>query len=149
LLWKERPISTFKRFEEIQAWQRARELTREVYEVTRQGAFAKGYGLRDQIRKSAVSVMSNIAEGFERGGRREFLQFLAVAKGSAGELTSQLYVAMDQSYLTRESFEQLHKDADDAGRLIGGLMNYLQRTRIQGLKYKALILVAAALVLLF
>ncbi len=137
-------MSTFKRFEEIQAWQRARELTREVYEVTRQGAFAKDYGLRDQIRKSAVSVMSNIAEGFERGGRREFLQFLAVAKGSAGELKSQLYVALDQGYLTKEWFGQLCKLADDTGCLIGGLMNYLQKTRIQGLKYKALTLLAIA-----
>ncbi len=87
-------MSSFKSFEEIESWQKARELTRKVYAVSNQGAFTKDFGLRDQIRRASVSIMSNIAEGFERDGNREFLQFLAVAKGSSGEVRAQLYVAL-------------------------------------------------------
>jgi S23 ribosomal protein. len=88
-------MGTIQKFEDIDAWQKARALTREVYAVTADGAFAKDFGLRDQIRRAAVSVMSNIAEGFDRGGVREFIQFLFIAKGSAAEVQAQLYVALD------------------------------------------------------
>ena len=86
-------MATFKTFEDIEAWQRSRALTKSIYKVTSQGTFARDFGLRDQIRKASVSIMSNIAEGFERSGTKEFIQFLATAKGSAGEVRAQLYVA--------------------------------------------------------
>jgi four helix bundle protein len=129
-------MSTFQRFEEIEAWQMARELTREIYSISNQGSFAKDFGLRDQIRRASVSVMSNIAEGFERGGKGEFVQFLSMAKGSAGEVRSHLYVALDQGYISRETFDRVFALADRTGRIIRGLMSYLSKTNIKGIKYK-------------
>ncbi len=98
-------MATIERFEDIEAWKKARELTKVVYQLTSIGEFARDYGLRDQMRRAAVSILSNIAEGFERDGTREFQQFLAVAKGSAGEVRAQLYVALDAGFLTQEDFE--------------------------------------------
>ena len=108
----------FKTFEEINAWQNARVLVRDVYAVTRSGDFCKDYGLKDQIQRAAVSICSNIAEGFERRGNREFIQFLWIAKGSAAEVRSQLYNARDLGYLTDGQFESLH----DAAKQIGGML---------------------------
>jgi four helix bundle protein len=88
-------MATLRQFEDIEAWQKARELTRAVYDCSKVGLFSRDFGLRDQMRRASVSVMSNIAEGFERGGKGEFVQFLAMAKGSAGEVEAQLYVALD------------------------------------------------------
>jgi four helix bundle protein len=96
--------SVVRKFEEIEAWQKARELVREVYAVTAQGRFAKDFALRDQIRRVAISVMANIAEGHGRGGNREFIQFLSIARGSAFEVISHLYVALDQVYIDQQSF---------------------------------------------
>jgi four helix bundle protein len=129
-------MATFQSFEELQAWQKARELTRNVYLVSDQGSFSRDFGLRDQIRRACVSIMSNIAEGFDRGGTVEFVQFLAIAKGSAGEVKSQLYIAMDQNYMSKETFTHLFSLATETGRLIGGLMNYLRQSNIRGTKYK-------------
>ena len=131
-------MATFTTFEEIGAWQKARQLTREIYKITSGGAFARDYDLRNQIRRAAVSVMSNIAEGFERSGTGEFNQFLATAKGSAGEVRSQLYVALDQNYLSDAAFGQLRDQATEVGRMIGGLMTYLKTSGIKGTKYKKL-----------
>lgn len=89
-------MATFRRFEEIDAWKQARELTCEVYRVSRRKAFSKDFALRDQIRRAAISISSNIAEGYERDSRKAFLHFLSIAKGSAGEVRSQLYVALDE-----------------------------------------------------
>jgi four helix bundle protein len=116
-------MATFQSFEEIEAWQEARELTRQIYAVSKAGTFSRDFGLRDQICRASVSVMSNIAEGFDRSGTGEFIQFLAIAKGSAGEVKSQLYVAIDQSYINQETFDQLLAQAAKTGRLLGGLMN--------------------------
>jgi len=129
-------MGTFKRFEEIEAWQKARQLTREVYAASSKGAFAKDFVLRDQLRRAGVSVMGNIAEGFERGGTREFVQFLAMAKASAGEVKSHLYVALDQGYLDEAEFLRISDIASDTGRVIGGLMKYLKSTGYEGPKYK-------------
>ena len=93
-------MATFKTFEEIDAWKKARELTKRVCAVTGVGTFARDFSLKDQIRRASVSIMSNIAEGFDRGGTGEFVQFLAIAKGSAAEVKSQLYVALDQNTST-------------------------------------------------
>ena len=129
-------MATFQSFEEIEAWQQARTLTREVYAVSGQGSFTKDFGPRDQIRRASVSVMSNIAEGFERGGRGEFIQFLAIAKGPAGEVRAQLYAAFDQGYLDRDVFEELLAQAARVSRRINGLMTYLRGSDIAGVKYK-------------
>lgn len=129
-------MATFESFEDIEAWRKGRELTRDIYTISNHGPFSKDFGLRDQIRRACVSIISNIAEGFERGGTREFLQFLAIAKGSSGEGGSQIYVALDQDYITKETFTRLSSLTRETGRLIGGLMNYLRTTDIRGAKYR-------------
>ena len=127
-------MATFKRFEDIDAWAKARELARGVYAASGRGAFSKDFALRDQMRRAAISVMSNIAEGFERGGTREFIQFLSVAKASAAEVRAQLYVALDQAYLPESECSGLMELAAETGRIIGGLMRYLRRTPMKGQK---------------
>jgi four helix bundle protein len=114
-------MATIRRFEDLIAWQKARELTKKIYGVSRRVNFAKDFELAWQIRQAAVSVMSNIAEGFEREGQREFRQFLSIAKGSCAELRSQLYVAFDGGYLNEGDFANLLKQAEEVGRIIGGL----------------------------
>ena len=129
-------MSTFKSFEDIKAWQQARVLVNGIYQISSKGTFSRDYALRDQIRKASVSVMSNIAEGFERDGRREFIQFLAIAKGSAGEVRSLLYIARDQDYLSEREFNQLHAKAVEVSSLIAALMRYLRGATNPGTKYR-------------
>jgi len=129
-------MSTFQRFTDIEAWQKARELTCQMYRVSNRGSFSKDFGLRRQIRDASVSIMSNIAEGFDRNGTAEFVQFLAIAKGSVAEVASQLYVAMDQKYVSAEEFDQLIGLANETGRKIGALMNYLRKSGIKGVKFR-------------
>lgn len=130
-------MAKINRFEEILGWQKARELTRQVYSISASAAFGKDWGLRDQIRRAAVSILSNIAEGFERGGDKEFVHFLTVAKGSVGEIRSHLYVALDQQYLSQTQFESLHDQAVEISRLLTGLMTYLQTSELKGTKFKS------------
>jgi four helix bundle protein len=118
-------MARIERFEDIEAWQQARELTRAIYAVSNEGRFSRDFGLRDQIRRAAVSVMSNIAEGFERHGDTEFRRFLAIAKGSAGEVQAQLYVALDAGLIKQVQFDSLYQLAAQAGNLIGGFIRYL------------------------
>ncbi len=122
-------MAKIEKFEDLIAWQKARELTRAIYEATRQGAFAKDYGLSGQIQRAAVSIMSNIAEGFERGGRGEFHQFLSTAKASCAEVRSQLYVASDIGYLKKPEFDRLMQQAEEVARIIGGLRVSVQKQR--------------------
>ena len=129
-------MATFKTFEEIEAWKKARELTKRVYAVSGSGAFAKDFSLKDQIRRASVSIMSNIAEGYDRSGTGEFVQFLAIAKGSTAEVRCQLYVALDQTYIDRQVFTELTGLAIETGSMIGGLIKYLRRSGIKGTKYK-------------
>jgi four helix bundle protein len=129
-------MATITRFEDIDAWQKARELTAAIYRESRTGAFAKDFGLRDQICRAVVSVMSNIAEGFDRDGNREFMNFLSIAKGSAAEVTSQLYIAKDIGYIDEERFDELYKLAKEVGSLIGGFMKYLGNSKMAGNKFK-------------
>jgi four helix bundle protein len=110
-----------EKFEDLIAWQKARELTKNIYEVTKQGDFRKDFGLRDQIRRASVSIMSNVAEGFERGGRSEFHQFLVISKGSCAELRSQLYVSLDVGYIDLRTFQTLDALAKETSRVIGGI----------------------------
>lgn len=129
-------MPTFQNFTDIDAWQKARALTNEIYTVTKQAAFSKDFELRGQIRSASISAMSNIAEGFERNGTAEFIQFLSIAKGSAAEVASQLFVALDQAYITAEQFRALSALATETNRKIGGLMSYLRRSGIKGLKFR-------------
>ena len=128
-------MTSIEKFEDIEAWQKARELTREIYQITNWGPFAKDFGLRDQIRRVSVSIMSNIAEGFCRGGNKEFIQFLSTAKGSASEVQAQLYVALDADYITKEQFRQLYDMAQSSGKLTGGFIRYLQKSDHKGVKF--------------
>ena len=121
-------MSAITAFEDLESWQCARRLTNEIYRLTQQDAFSRDYGLKDQIQRAAVSVMSNIAEGFERRSDKSFLSFLAIAKGSAGEVRSQLYVALDMGYITNEQFAHCGDMATRTGKLVSGLMQYLQRS---------------------
>ena len=117
------------RFEELIAWQKARLLTRDIYRTARMGEFSRDYGLAAQITKAAVSIMSNIAEGFERGKRGDFEHFLAIAKGSCAEVRSQLYVALDVGYLQEDGFNSLLNQAEEVGKIIGGLRVSVARQR--------------------
>jgi four helix bundle protein len=136
-------MPTITRFEEIEAWKTARELTKIVYSLTDQGKFAKDFGLRNQIQRAAVSVMSNIAEGFESRTQAQFLEYLGRSKASAGEVRCQLYVAMDLKYLTQEQFKQVFDLADKSSRQIARFMDYLEthpesrQVRDQGSEYEA------------
>lgn len=129
-------MPTIYRFEDLDAWKLVREITRDVYAVAKTGEFARDYGLRDQICRSSVSVMSNIAEGFERDGRKEFVNFLSITKGSAGEVRSQLYVALDQNYISEEEFRVLYDKCQRNGNTIAGLIKYLNQSDIKGLKFR-------------
>ncbi len=123
------PGQRIEKFEDLIAWQKARELTKNIYKITKHGDFLKDFGLRDQIRKSSVSIMSNLAEGFERGGCSEFHQFLVYAKGSCAELRSQLYVALDVEYIDGMTFQKLHDLARETSRLVGGLRAAVYRQK--------------------
>ena len=128
-------MAKIERLEDIQAWQTARELRKTVYRLTKTKPFASDFAPVDQIRRAAISVGSNIAEGFERGGNREFIQFLSHAKGSAGEIKDQLYCALDEAYVTQAQFDQTYQLAEGVSRLIGGFMTYLRKTEITGHKF--------------
>lgn len=128
-------MATIERFEDIEAWKSGRKLRQMVYNLTRNKPFAADFGLLDQIRRAAVSITSNIAEGFERGGNREFIQFLSHAKGSTGEVKDQLYCALDAGYITQAEFEHAYHLAEDATRLIGGFMTYLRQSESKGYKF--------------
>lgn len=130
-------MGTVKKFEDLEVWKLARELCQEVFHLTLLEAFSKDFGLKNQIRDSSGSVMDNIAEGFERDGSREFIQFLSISKASCGECRSQLYRALDRNYLTNEHFELLSQKTIDLGRKISNLINYLKISEIKGNKYKA------------
>jgi four helix bundle protein len=118
-----------ERFEDLIAWQKARELTKQIYLLTRNEPFSRDFGLRDQIQRASVSIMSNLAEGFERGSRSEFHQFIVIAKGSCAEVRSQLYAALDVGYITKEQFDHVSTLATEVSRIIGGLRMSVQRQR--------------------
>jgi len=129
-------MATINNFEELECWKKARGITSHVYRITKNEEFSRDFALIDQIRKSAVSVMSNIAEGFERDGNKELINFLSIAKGSVGEVRAQLYVARDQEYISDEEFRFLRGLAIENSRVISGLISYLKESGIKGRKYK-------------
>lgn len=121
-------MATFKRLEDIQAWQKARGIAKMVYEITGQSEFQRDFGLRDQARRACVSVMANIAEGFGRRTDKEFAKFLDIAYGSTCEAQSHLYLASDLGYVSEERFDRIYADLDEVARKIRALLNHLQRS---------------------
>ena len=119
-------MAKIEKFEDIQAWQRARELNRRIYRITRDGQFVKDFNLIDQIRSAAISIMSNIAEGFARRTNKEFANFLVIAHGSAAELQSHLYIALDQRYISENEFSDIYNEVDEVSRMIQGFSSYLR-----------------------
>jgi four helix bundle protein len=124
-----------KNFEDLEIWKEARHLTCEIYTLTKAPKFSKDFGLRDQMQRAAVSIMSNIAEGFERGGNQEFVQFLYIAKGSCGEVRSQLYVALDQDYVDPKVTDNLLMILKRLSVMIKHLIDHLKRSGMRGPKY--------------
>lgn len=122
-------MAKIERFEDIQAWQEARELAKAVYRVSSNGLWAKDFALRDQIHRAVISVMSNIAEGFDRKGDAEFGRFLSIAKGSVSEVKAQLYVALDQHYIDEATFKTLYESCDKVVRFLGGFIRYLSANK--------------------
>ena len=121
-------MTNIKNFEELISWQKSRELAGYVYKLTRQEKFPRDFGLRDQIQRAASSVMHNIAEGFESGSDPEFVRFLKMARRSAGEVQSQLYLALDIGYITEDERRKAYILATEVKRLINGMMTYLRKT---------------------
>jgi four helix bundle protein len=115
-----------KKFEDLDCWQEARTLTKSIYDTTKNGPFKQDYGLADQARRASTSIMANIAEGFSRQGDREFTQFLFIAKASASELQSHLYVAFDQGYIDRDHFQFLSDQLEHIHKQISNLIKYLR-----------------------
>jgi four helix bundle protein len=129
-------MPTFRSFEEIEAWKLARTLVKQVYVASDKAIGARDFSLHDQMRRSAVSIMANIAEGFERSGTKEFIQFLSLSKGSAGELKSHFYVAYDLGYFDNALFLSLSDQASMVGSKIGALVQYLRRSAFRGSKFQ-------------
>ena len=117
-----------QRFEEIEAWQLARELTRQIYQTTQQGNFLRDFGLKDQIQRASGSIMHNIAEGFDGGSNKEFIKFLRYSQRSCSEVQSELYIALDQQYIAPDQFHQLYDLAALAHSKIGAFIAYLLRS---------------------
>ena len=129
-------MATYNSFEDLPVWKTAKELSILIYKTTSEGKLRKDYGLKDQIQRAAVSVSSNIAEGFERGSKREFIQFLYIAKGSCGELRSQLNIAKDLGYLDNGVSENLIKSAYNTSKQKSGFIKYLKNSQFPGDKFK-------------
>jgi four helix bundle protein len=130
-------MAKIEKFEDLIVWQKSRELTKIIYQRTSDGRFSKDFALRDQIRRSSISVASNIAEGFGRNGNKEFIQYLSMANGSLCEMRTQSYIAKDLEYITNSDLKEINDLCDEIGRLISGLVNYLQKSELKGSKYKS------------
>ena len=128
-------MATIKNFEDLECWQMARELSKKVYELTYKERFSKDFSLVNQIRDSSSSAMDNIAEGFDRGGKKEFIQFLFISRGSVSEVISQLYRTIDQKYITDIEFNDTRTLAIETRKKITGIINYLKGTGYKGIKY--------------
>jgi four helix bundle protein len=129
-------MATIKRFEDLECWQNARQLAKLVFELSNKGAFARDFEHKNQINNAAGSSADNIAEGFGRGGKLEFVNFLSFACGSANEVKSQLYRALDKKYITQEEFDEAYELADKTAGKIGSMIQYLNQSIIKGQKFK-------------
>lgn len=134
-------MTTAKRFEDLEIWQRAKDLTNLIYKYSTDGSFSRDFGLRDQMRRASVSILSNIAEGFEGQSQAVFIKHLGHAKGSAGELRAQLYIAKDQGYITEEEFNTMFSTAEICSKQLSRFIQYLEsqpnarRVREDGVTY--------------
>ena len=128
-------MGSIKSFKDIKAWQAGILLVREIYIASQNGPFSRDFALRDQIRKAVLSIPSNIAEGFEREGNKEFIQFLTVAKGSTGEVQTQLRIAWEVGYITEEDFKRMDDICTEVINMISGFLRYLRSTKISGNKF--------------
>ena len=124
-----------EKFEDLEIWIIARELCKFIFEITEKLPFSKDYKFRDQIRSASGSIMDNIAEGFERGGNKEFMQFLSIAKGSCGETRSQSYRAFDFNYINQDSFDKINIESINLSKKISSLMSYLKQSEFKGSKF--------------
>ncbi|MBA7605238.1 hypothetical protein ES703_12368 [subsurface metagenome] len=122
-------MANIKRFEDIKAWQKSRELVKEIYYITNNKKFMKDWSLKEQVRRAAVSIISNIAEGFSRQTDKEFIQFLYIAKGSASEIQSHLYLSLDLGYLSKEEFKKVYIETEEISKMIPGFIRYLKDSK--------------------
>jgi len=129
-------MATIHEFEDLEVWKKARIVQKEVFGLTRGREFSKDYRVVNQINDAADSTMGNISEGIERDGHKELMQFLSIAKGSAGEVRSHLWVAYDRQYIDEEVFNKVHGLCKEVSRMIGGFIKYLKNSQIKGRKYK-------------
>ena len=129
-------MATIQKFEDLEIWQKARLISQKIYPLTFKEPISLDFRLKDQIRGSCGSVMDNIAEGFERGSKFEFVNSLTIAKGETGELKSQLYRSLDNNYISQQLFEELYSLADQLTKMITGFINYLNQSKIKGQKFK-------------
>lgn len=129
-------MAAYNTFEELPVWQRAKELDKKIFAAANDILLNKDFGLRNQLLNASGSIMDNIAEGFERSSRLEFINFLSYAKGSAGEVKSQLYRAFDRKYFDESIFEELYKETDEVSRMLMGFIEYLNKSVHKGKKFK-------------
>ena len=130
-------MSTWKSFEDIDVWKKSRVLCRNINEaININKSFIRDFKLTNQIRRSSGSIMDNIAEGYDRDGKKEFIYFLSISKGSSGEVKSQLYRALDNNYITKEIFDDLYNKTLEIGKMLGGLIKYLKSTNFKGKKFQ-------------
>ncbi|MFC2096928.1 four helix bundle protein [Bacteroidota bacterium] len=128
-------MASVNKFEDLEVWKKARLLCLEIHVIADKECFNRDYGLIKQIKRSSGSIMDNIAEGFERNGNNEFIQYLSISKGSAGEVRSQLYRALDNKYINKETFDILYAESEEVSKMIGGLIKYLKNTSFKGVKF--------------
>jgi four helix bundle protein len=128
-------VANIEKFEEMEIWQLAKTLANQIYDATSTGKFSQDYVLRDQVRRAAVSIFSNIAEGFERNGNKEFIQYLYIAKASCGEVRAQMSFAKDRDYISQTDFELLYKSLISLSNQISGFIKYLRKSEIKGSKF--------------
>ena len=124
-----------KKFEDLEVWIAAKDTSVMIYKITETENLRKDFGLKDQIRRASISVISNIAEGFERNGNKEFIQFLSIAKGSAGEVRAQLYIIKELNFINEEEFVLLYEKVTQVSKMLSGFINYLKQSELKGTKY--------------
>ena len=125
-----------EKFEDLGVWKLAKDVANKIYDITSLGEFSKDFVLRDQIRRAAVSIFSNIAEGFERNGNKEFINFLYIAKASCGEVRSQLIFAMDRKYISKTQYERIQKQLFTLSKQLAGFIKYLRNSNVKGARFK-------------
>ena len=128
-------MATIRSFEELEVWKKARMVSAQIFKSTASESFYKDFALKDQINSASGSIMDNIAEGFEGGARKEFIQFLSYAKGSCGEVKTQLYRALDREHISKDTFQKFETQISEIGKMLGGLISYLNKTTVEGTKH--------------